>query len=95
MIRRALCAVAAILASAAYVSALAAGDPAKGEQLHRACVGCHRTELYSPPRAKVKTLTALKKAVVEWNDRMNPKFTKKEIDDLVAYLNRDFYHLSR
>jgi len=73
----------------------AAGDPGKGEQLHRACLGCHGTELYVPPRAKVKTLSALRKAVAEWNDRMNPKFTKREIDDLVAYLDRDFYHLAR
>jgi mono/diheme cytochrome c family protein len=94
MMRSALYAAAALIASTAHVSALA-GDPAKGEQLHRACLGCHGTELYSPPQARVKSLTALKKEVVKWNDRMNPKFTKKEIDDLVAYLNRDFYHLSR
>jgi len=71
----------------------AAGDAARGESLHRDCLGCHGTELYVPPRAKVKTLTALKKEVERWNDRMNPKFTRQEIDDLVAYLNRDFYKL--
>ncbi len=69
----------------------AAGDPARGEVLHRDCVGCHGTELYGPPRAKVKTLAALKKETERWNDRMNPKFSKQEIDDLVAYMNRDFY----
>ncbi|MBI3045474.1 MAG: hypothetical protein HYY78_21910 [Betaproteobacteria bacterium] len=55
----------------------------------------HGAELYVPPRAKVKTLAALKKETERWNDRMNPKFTKQEIDDLVAYLNRDFYKLSK
>ncbi len=79
----------ALLASAAM--AYAAGDPVRGEQLHRDCLGCHATELYVLPRAKVKTLAALKKETERWNDRMNPKFTKQEIDDLVAYLNRDFY----
>jgi len=69
----------------------AAGDAQRGEQLHRDCEGCHRTELYVPPRAKVKTLADLRKEVARWNDRMNPKFTKQEVEDLVAYLNRDFY----
>ena len=85
--------IAAMLAAAP--PALAAGDPAKGEALHRACLGCHGTELYVPPQAKIKTSSALKKEVVKWNDRMNPKFTKKEIDDLMAYLERDFYRFPR
>ena len=76
-------------------AALAAGDPVKGAALHQSCLGCHGTELYVPGRAKAKTLDALRKEVVKWNDRMNPKFTRKEIDDLVAYLNRDFYRLAK
>ncbi len=71
--------------------ALAAGDAARGKALHRDCLGCHGTELYVPPRAKVKSLAALKKETVRWNDRMNPKFTNQEVDDIVAWLNRDFY----
>lgn len=70
---------------------LAVGDPVKGAKLHDDCLGCHGTELYVPARAKVKTLAALKKETEKWNDRMNPKFTRQEIEDLVAYLNRDFY----
>lgn len=69
----------------------AAGDPVRGEKLHGSCLGCHGTALYVPPKAKVKTLAALKKEVERWNDRMNPKFNKQEIDDLMVYLNRDFY----
>lgn len=83
------------LAALAFVlmagNAAAAGDPVRGEQLHQDCLGCHGTELYVPPRAKVKTLAALKREVDKWNDRMNPKFTKQEIEDLIAWLNRDFY----
>ena len=87
--------VLTVLLLAVSTPALAAGDPVKGEQLHRACLGCHGTELYVPARAKVKTLAALRKEVVNWNDRMNPKFTKKEIDDVVAYLDRDFYRFPK
>ena len=70
----------------------AAGDPARGEQLHQLCLSCHGTELYLSPRAKVKSLSALEREVQKWNDRYNPKFSKQEVADLVAYLNRDFYH---
>lgn len=83
--------LSAVLFAVAGSPALAAGDPVRGEKLHQDCLGCHGTELYVPPRAKVKTLSALKKETERWNDRMNPKFTKQEIDDIVAWLNRDFY----
>ena len=92
---RAALPIAATLAFALSAPAIAAGDPVKGEQLHRACLGCHGTELYVPPRAKVKTLSALRKEIVNWNDRMNPKLTKKEIDDVLEYLNRDFYRFPK
>ncbi|MGZ5753994.1 MAG: c-type cytochrome [Burkholderiales bacterium] len=85
--------IALALAIGASAAARAAGDPAKGAQLHQSCFGCHGTELYVPPRAKVKSLSALRKEVSRWNDRMNPKFTKQEMEDLVAYLNTTFYRL--
>lgn len=75
--------------------AAAAGDAARGASLHEACLGCHGAELYVPPKAKVKSLTALKKEVDKWNDRYNPKFSKQEVEDLVAYLNRDFYKFAK
>ena len=78
----------------AAVPALAAGDAARGAALHSACLGCHGTELYVPGRAKVKSLSALKKEVDRWNDRYNPKFTRQELEDLVAYLNRNFYRFA-
>jgi mono/diheme cytochrome c family protein len=81
---------AALLASPAL--ALAAGNAANGERLHRSCLQCHGTEVYIPG-AKIKSLAALKKETVRWGNSYNPKFTRQEIDDLVAYLNRDFYKL--
>jgi mono/diheme cytochrome c family protein len=81
--------LAAVLAWPAL--AAAAGDPASGERLHRSCLQCHGTEVYVP--GKIKSLAALKKETVRWANYYNPKFTGQEIDDLVAYLNRDFYKL--
>jgi mono/diheme cytochrome c family protein len=83
----------ALAAFALAPAAAAAGDAAKGERLHQSCLQCHGTELYVPPRRKVKTLAALRKETARWADYYNPKFTKAEVEDLVAYLNRDFYKL--
>lgn len=49
----------------------------------------------SPIQREIIPGSELMKEVVRWNDRMNPKFTKKEIDDVVAYLNRDFYRFAQ
>ena len=84
-----------MLALALSTEARPAGDAARGAKLHDACLGCHGTELYVPPRAKVTSLAALKKETERWNDRMNPKFTRQEVEDLVAYLNASFYKLTR
>lgn len=73
----------------------AAGNAERGARLHQDCLGCHGTELYVAPRAKLKSLAALKREVQRWNDRMNPKFTSQEVEDLVAWLNRDFYKFAK
>jgi hypothetical protein len=91
--RRILISACAALAIAGQ--AAAAGDPVRGEKLHADCLGCHGTELYVPPKAKIKSLPALKTEVDRWNDRMNPKFTPQEVEDLVAWLNATFYRFPR
>lgn len=67
------------------------GDAVRGEALHRDCLSCHATELYVPPRRKVATIAALREEVERWNDRYNPKMTEREMEDIVAYLNVNFY----
>lgn len=41
------------------------------------------------------SLAALRKETERRNDRMNPRFSRQEVDDLVAYLNATFYKLQR
>lgn len=86
----AACSFAAALALVAPAG-VAAADADRGEQLHRSCLQCHGTEVYLPPKRKVATLPALRKETARWADYYNPAFSKAQIDDLVAYLNRDFY----
>lgn len=68
-----------------------AGDPAKGEQLHASCLQCHGTEAYLPPARKVTSLSELQRETERWGDMYNPRLTEAEVQDLVAFLNRDFY----
>lgn len=83
----------ALLAAALSVAPLAhaAGNADKGARLHNACLQCHGTDIYVPPKSKLKSLKSLLKEVARWADYYNPKFSKQEMEDLTAYLNRDFY----
>ena len=71
------------------------GDAMRGEVLHRDCLSCHGTELYVPPARKIATVAALREEVERWNDRYNPKMTAREMEDVVAYLNVNFYKFPR
>lgn len=67
------------------------GDAGRGEILHEACLGCHGTDLYTAPDRKVRSLDELNKELDRWNDHYNPKFTEKEMADLLAYVNERYY----
>lgn len=67
------------------------GDPVRGEQVHSVCLDCHGTGLYAKPDRKVKSLEDLRKETLRWGDYYNPALSPQDVDDVVAYLNRDFY----
>ncbi|OIN94498.1 MAG: hypothetical protein AUJ20_00295 [Comamonadaceae bacterium CG1_02_60_18] len=67
------------------------GDPARGMKVHEVCLDCHGTELYTSPTRKVKSLQALHQDVGKWGDYYAPALSPQDVDDITAYLNRDFY----
>lgn len=67
------------------------GDPVRGMEVHKVCLDCHGTELYSSPNRKIKSLDALRRDVVRWGDYYAPALSEQDVDDVTAYLNRDFY----
>jgi mono/diheme cytochrome c family protein len=81
-------------ALAAHAQTLA-GDPVRGKQRHEPCLQCHGTELYVAPKARIKTLKALKRSVEKWGDYYNPRYSKQDIEDVVAYLNAEFYKFDK
>jgi mono/diheme cytochrome c family protein len=90
----AICIWLSVPAMAAHAQTLP-GDPVRGKQRHEPCLQCHGTELYVPPKAHIKTLKALKRSVEKWGDYYNPRYSKQDIEDVVAYLNTEFYKFDK
>jgi len=72
-------------------TAVPKGDPVRGMEVHKVCLNCHGTELYTSPKRKIASLDALRKDVVRWGDYYAPALSEQDVDDVTAYLNRDFY----
>lgn len=83
--------LAAMLALAGCGDSAIKGDPVRGAQIHDVCLDCHGTGPYTSPERKIKSRDALRKEVARWGDYYNPALSDQDIDDLVAYLDKDFY----
>jgi mono/diheme cytochrome c family protein len=88
--RQLLCALTGALLLAGC-SGAPKGDPVRGMEVHKVCLNCHGTELYTSPNRKIQSLDALRKDVVRWGDYYAPALSEQDVDDITAYLNRDFY----
>ena len=63
----------------------------RSAQVHDVCLDCHGTGPYTNPERKIKSRDALRQEVVRWGDYYNPALSAQDVDDLVAYLDKDFY----
>ena len=92
---RALSKLFIFLASFAMLSACTdpgKNDPAvRGERIHAVCLPCHSTSIYLSSRRKVNSLPELHKEVARWGDYYDPALSAQDIDDVTAYLNKNFY----
>lgn len=80
-----------IATGTASLSVLAA-DATKGKTLHDAkCQGCHDTRQYTRKNRIVHTFEDLQGRVEFCDGASNAGFTPEDIDDVVAYLNKEFY----
>jgi len=83
--------IAALLAGCADSTPKIKGDAARGEAVHKVCLDCHGTELYASPERKIKSLKALRREVARWGDYYSPALTPQDNEDVVVYLNTQFY----
>lgn len=67
------------------------GDPVRGEKLHTKCLDCHGTGPYAPDKRKIKSLKALRTEVKRWGTYYAPALNEQDVEDITAWLNREFY----
>ena len=69
-----------------------AGDAVHGKKLHEAnCMRCHDSGVYTRPDRRVNSLEALQKQVARCELTQNLKWFDSDRDDVVTYLNENFY----
>jgi mono/diheme cytochrome c family protein len=85
------CAASALAVAACGDAPASKGDPVRGAQLHEVCLDCHGTGPYTSPDRKIKSRDALRREVARYGDYYHPALSEQDIDDLVAYLDKDFY----
>ena len=69
-----------------------AQDYANGAELHmQSCTGCHDNSIYTRQPRRVNSLPALGKQVRFCKDNLGVSWFDDEVNDVILYLNQDFY----
>ncbi len=85
--------VASLLAVACY-----AQDPQRGRELYDTqCGGCHYERVHERDRSRslVHTIPELREQVTRYAALTGHRFTREDIEDLVAYLNSSHYRIEK
>ena len=78
--------------AAATVSPAFAADLDNGDELHLdSCTGCHDSQVYTRADRKVGDLAGLGRQVRFCRDNLGVPWFDDETDDVIAYLNHEFY----
>ncbi len=81
-----------LLVSSAYAASLP-GDSANGKRLLDAnCMACHQADIFTRKDRQVQSLDALKQQLVACSHAAKKDFSASEMQDLLKYLNDQFYH---
>jgi hypothetical protein len=88
-----LCASLLILLMPSAYAASLPGNSAEGKWLYDAnCTGCHDTSVLTRKDRLVQSWDALKKQLASCSHMAKKEFTASETQDLLKYLNDQFYH---
>jgi mono/diheme cytochrome c family protein len=86
--------ICAALCIAFPAHAASPGDAAAGKKLHDAhCMGCHNASVYTRKDHQIKSLGALKEQLNECTHAAQVTLTDEEQQNIVRYLNDQFYKL--
>lgn len=87
-----LCVSLVIVLTSSVYAALP-GDSAEGKRLHDAnCMACHDTGIYTRKDHAVRSMDALKQQLQGCGHMAQKHFSPSETDDIIKYLNDNFYH---
>jgi mono/diheme cytochrome c family protein len=93
VMKRILCASLSILLMPSAYAASLPGDSAEGQRLFAAhCTECHQTDVFTRKDRKIQSLDALKEQLVACSHAAKVEFSASEMQDLLKYLNDQFYH---
>jgi CxxC motif-containing protein (DUF1111 family) len=71
------------------------GDSAAGKRLYEAnCVECHDSSVFTRKDRHVQSLDALEQQVANCTHMAKKDFSAGETQDLLKYLNDQFYHFN-
>jgi len=88
-----ICASLLVLLAPSASAASLPGDDANGKRLLDAnCMSCHQTDMFTREDRKVQSLDALKEQLVACSHAAKTDFSASEMQDLLKYLNDQFYH---
>jgi hypothetical protein len=87
-----LCAALLVLLTPSAHAAALPGDSAAGKRLHDTnCTGCHDTGIYTRKDHLIRSLEALKTQLSDCSHAVNKQFSATETQNIVKYLNDEFY----
>lgn len=100
-VRLALCALAMVAGCGAPPSKSAAGaepraavDVLRGGELYGTyCIACHTAQVHWRDKRIVQSWEDLRYQVARWQKIAGQSWSREEIDDVAAYLNRTFYEM--
>lgn len=65
----------------------------RGQQLYENhCISCHESTVHIRADKRAKTYADIYFQVARWRDVLSLPWTQKEINDVVNYLNTQYYH---
>ena len=88
-----LCGSLLILLMTTTCAASSPGDSADGKRLYDAnCMGCHDTSVFTRKDRVVQSIDALKEQLASCTHMANKKFSESETQNLLKFLDDQFYH---
>lgn len=75
------------------VTTTAFAEPDRGETLvKQSCQRCHDNSIFTRPDSIIFSYSALQKRVHFCESMAHAGWSQKDFDDVIEYLNRNFYH---